>query len=119
MTSDQQPIRTEVLPERISEDAYIALKKLEYDHALARVGLQGTLWGAWAALFTLLVIVLMPVFSSKTVVDGWKVVALVAVFVIPVMFYGSFVFSHALKISAKIDKTGTGTIETGGEPAKR
>jgi hypothetical protein len=31
-------------------DREIALAKLQYDHQLARLGLQGTLWGAWASL---------------------------------------------------------------------
>jgi hypothetical protein len=103
---EPEPIPRDILPERLSEDAYIALKKLECDHFLARVGLQGTLWGAVATLITLMVIVFIPVFSSKSIVDHWEVVGMAAVFVIPITLYGSFVFDRALKMSARIDKEG-------------
>ena len=51
-------------------------------------------------------IVLMPVFSSLALVQRWEVVGVVAAFVVPIVFYGAFIFSRALKISAKIDKAG-------------
>jgi hypothetical protein len=115
-TRQFEPIPREILPERLSEESYIALKKLEGDHLLGRTGLRGTLYGLLGALLTLLVIVFMPVYSSKFVVEGWQVVAMVAVFIIPVMFFGSFVFDRALKISAQIDETGAKFIgSTGGK----
>ena len=113
---EQQPIPREILPERLSEETYIALRKLEGDHVLGRTGLRGTLYGLMAALLTLLMIVFMPVYSSKIIVEGWQVVAMVGVFIIPVMFFGSFVFDRALRISAQIDETGAKFVgSTGGK----
>jgi hypothetical protein len=106
MVTHPPPIPPEIVPLRLSEDAYIALRKLEYDHALASLGLQGTLWGTIGCLITILAIVLLPAFSPLAVVQRWEVVGVVGAFVLPVVFYGSFVFSRALKVSAKIDKAG-------------
>jgi hypothetical protein len=91
----------------LSEDAYIALRKLEYEHSLARLGLQGTLWGAWAILLTILAIAFTPIFSSKTIVQGMELVWLVAALVVPVVLYGGFIFHVALTISTRVDKAGT------------
>ena len=104
--NDPQPAPDKILPERLTEDAYIRLKKLEYDYTLARVGLTGTLWGAWAILVTILVVVLVPVFSpsAKSIVSGSEVVWMVVAFVVPVVFYGSFIFGVALFLSAKLGK---------------
>lgn len=107
MATEPKPIPPTVIPHQISEDAYIALRKLEYDHSLARLGLQGTLWGALVSLLTILVIVLMPLFSEAVVVQRWEVVGVVAVFVIPITAYGAFIFDRAMKISGTVSKEGT------------
>ena len=93
-------------PVELTESAYLELRKLELDHSLARLGLQGTLWGAWAALATILGIVFMPVFSPITVVTGWQIVGMVMAFIVPIVFYGAFIFSKAMKITGKIDRSG-------------
>jgi hypothetical protein len=114
------PIPDRIIPERVSEDAYIALRKLEYEHSLARLGLQGTLWGAWAILLVILAIVFTPVFSSKTIVEGSDLVWLVAALVVPVVLYGAFIFHAALTISTKIDKAGGQMdVSTGQSPPAR
>jgi len=101
MSSEPEKVPLNILPEHLSESAYLQWKKLECNHLLARLGLQGTLWGALGSLFTLLVIVFLPLFfASKPIVEGWQVVALVAVFVVPIMAYGAYVFERALKLSA-------------------
>lgn len=117
MASEPAPTPVECIPKSLSEEAYITLKKLEYDHAVVRLGLQGTLWGACGALVILALIILAPAFSNAAIVEGWSVVGVVVVFVVPIVLYGSFIFSRALTISAKAGATGvvidgsTGAIE--------
>jgi hypothetical protein len=106
MATEPKEVPQGILPERLTEEAYITLRKLEYDHSLARLGLQGTLWGAWAALITLIVIVIAPLLGSPAAVQGWEFVAVVAAFVVPIVAYGAYIFSRALKISAQVSKTG-------------
>jgi len=63
-----------------------ALARLQYDHKLARLGLQGTLWGAWAALVAIVTIAVVQVAINRYVVQGWAFTGMVAVIVIPVTF---------------------------------
>ncbi len=87
----------------LSEETIIALKKLEYDFQIGRLGLQGTLWGASAALFTIILMVFAPMVTKKDIVEGWQLVIIVALVVLAVVFYGAFVFNRALKISAQMN----------------
>src|SRR3954453_17607471 len=90
---------------QLSEDAIFALKKQEHDYLIARVGLQGTLWGAWACLIVIGLIILSPWLINKTVVDGWQVVAIVAIMMGAVVFYGTFIFKRALTASGTFGKS--------------
>ena len=56
----------------LSEEAITRMKKQEHDYLIARIGLQGTLWGAWACLIVIVLIVVSPTFTSRNVVEGWK-----------------------------------------------
>jgi len=49
----------------------IALVKLQNDHKLACLGLQGTLWGAWAGLIAIVAIAAIQAVTDRHVVDGW------------------------------------------------
>jgi hypothetical protein len=82
--------------------AIVQLKKQELDYLIARVGLQGTLWGAWACLIAIVMIVVSPTFTSRSLLDGWQLVAIVAVMVISVVFYGAFIFQRALKADGSV-----------------
>src|SRR3954453_7052377 len=84
----------------LSEEAIISLKKLEYDYLIARVGLQGTLWGTWAALAALVIIVLSPMFTTRNVVSGSGLVVIVVVMVVAIVAYGAFIFDRALSVTA-------------------
>src|ERR1700722_342873 len=100
------PVPMEILPERLSEETYIRLRKLEYDHALALTGLYGTLYGAFGAFLTIIVIVLVPAFTTTVVIEHWEIVGLVTAIVASVTSYGAFIFKQALKTSAKAGADG-------------
>ena len=89
----------------LSEQAQIAFKKLEYDHLIGRLALRGTLWGAWAALFTIVLIVFAPIVTKKDIVDGWQLVSIVGLVVVAVVAYGAYVFNRALNVSARTPVT--------------
>jgi len=55
-----------------SEELKFARTRLELDHQLARLGLKGPLWAAWA-----------------------KLLAIAAVVVVLVLFYGAFILQVA------------------------
>jgi len=74
------------LTKTVSEEGIVQLKKQELDYLVARVGLQGTLWGAWACLVVIVLIVLSPTFTSRNIIEGWQIVAIVAVMVVSVVF---------------------------------
>jgi hypothetical protein len=104
----------ETISQNLSEDAIIQLKKLEYDHKAIRLGLQGTLWGAWASLITLLAIVLVPVYLEHPVLTGSQIVWAIAAFVVPIVSYGAFIFQRGLDVAAKVDRTGgSGALKIG------
>jgi hypothetical protein len=84
------------------KDHYLA--KLKYDYELARLGLKGTLWGAWASIFLILVITIAEVSTNRFVVQGWPYTAMFAVATLSVTIYGAFIFNRALKITAGAKK---------------
>jgi hypothetical protein len=102
------------LAKTLDEAAIVQLKKQELDYLIARVGLQGTLWGAWACLIVVTLIVLSPTFTSRNIIEGWQIVAIVGVMVVSVVFYGAFIFQRALKADGAVGSTkfslGTATI---------
>jgi hypothetical protein len=85
----------------------VALTKLENDYRIARLGLQGTLWGAWASLAALVAIVGVQVWAEHYIVQGWAFTAMVAAIVIPVTAYGAFIFHEALSISVNVRRDGS------------
>ena len=85
-----------------SQEGLIALKKLEYDYSIGRLGLQGTLWGAWAALVAIILIVFAPIFTGKDTIEGWQIVGIVGLIAVASVAYGAYVFNRALKISAEV-----------------
>jgi hypothetical protein len=60
-----------------------------------------------------MVIVFMPVFSPIRVVEHWEIVGMVVAFVVPIVFYGAFIFSRALKVTGKIEGAGSLDASTG------
>ncbi len=100
--------------ERYSDDTTkVTLTKLKYDHELASLGLQGTLWGAWASLGAIVIIVVAQVITERYVLQGWPLTAMVAVVAGSVTFYGAFIFQRALNISAKVEKAGLASLSAG------
>ena len=91
--------------QELSEETVLLLKKQEHDYLIARVGLQGTLWGAWACLVVILLIVLSPAFTARSILEGWQVVAVVGIMVCAIVFYGTFIFKRALTGKATIGDT--------------
>src|SRR3989442_467990 len=93
----------------LSEETIIVLKKQEHDYLIARIGLQGTLWGAWACLIVIALIVVLPAFTTTTpVVDGQYAAIIVIAMVGAIVFYGTFIFNRAL--TGTIGKRGV-TVE--------
>lgn len=81
----------------LSEATVIALKKQEHDYLIARIGLQGTLWGAWACLLVIALIVVSPVFTpGNCPLQGSEIVIIVIAMVGAIVFYGTFIFKRAL-----------------------
>jgi hypothetical protein len=87
-------------------DREVVLAKLQYDHQLARLGLQGTLWGAWASLIAIVAIAVVQVTTNRYVIQGWAFAGMVAVIVVPISLYGAFIFNRALTVSAKVAAEG-------------
>ena len=90
----------DIKQEQLSEQAIVQLQKLEYDHLLASKGLNGTLYGAWASLLTIVFLIFAPTITERDVVTGWQLVFIVAFLVGAVVFYGAFIFNRALTITA-------------------
>jgi hypothetical protein len=103
----------------LDDRTQITLTKLRYDHEIARLGLQGTLWGAWASLAALVVIVIAQVMTERYVVQGWAFAVMAAVMAMSVTFYGAFIFDRALNISAKVEKEGLASFSAGAGGATR
>ena len=91
-----------------SEEFRLARTKLELNHQLARLGLKGTLWGAWATLLAIVLIVAIQAYIERYILDGWPLAAFAAVVVVSAICYGAFIFNHTLKFSAKMDKDSRG-----------
>jgi hypothetical protein len=83
----------------LSDETILLLQKQEHDYLIARVGLQGTLWGAWACCAALVLIVVSSGFSSEHIVSGWQIVAIVGAMVLAIVYYGTFIFKRALNTS--------------------
>jgi hypothetical protein len=92
--------------DHLSEQAVIQLQKLEYDHLLASKGLNGTLYGAWASLFAIIVLIFAPMVTERDIVTGWQLVAIVGFLAGAVVFYGAFIFNRALRITAERTRDG-------------
>ena len=90
---------------QLSEEAIIILKKQEHDYLIARIGQQGTLWGAWACLIVIVLIVISPAFTTRNVVEGWQIVTIVVAMVAAIVFYGTFVFKRALTATGTVGQT--------------
>jgi hypothetical protein len=86
----------------LSEETILLLKKQEHDYLIARIGLQGTLWGAWACLIVIVLLVVWPAFAPRNVVEGWEIVTIVIAMVGAIVFYGTFIFKRALTATAKM-----------------
>jgi hypothetical protein len=103
-------------------DREIALARLQYDHQLATTGLQGTLKGALASMVGIVAVVIAQVTTDRYVVQGWAFAAMVAAIVVPITFYGAFIFNRALNVSAKIAKESgsfTASSSPTNEPGER
>ena len=87
-------------------DRDIILAKLQLDHQLAQLGLSGTLKGAVAALVAIVAIAVVQIWLDRYVVQGWSFAAMVAAIVVPVTFYGAFIFNRALTVSGSFGGTG-------------
>jgi hypothetical protein len=89
----------------LSEETILLLKKQEHDYLIARIGLQGTLWGAWACLVVIVLVVASPAFTTRNVVEGWQIVTIVVAMVGAIVFYGTFIFKRALTATGTIGQT--------------
>ncbi|HET6235441.1 MAG TPA: hypothetical protein VFE41_10830 [Acetobacteraceae bacterium] len=112
-------IKTEKLiqPGReISEPTIIALEKQRLDHQLARSCLRGTLAGALVCLVVIGLIVASPVFTTRNIIQGWEIVAIVVAMIVVIVIYGVFIFNRAMSLSGKLDREGAaGSVELPGE----
>src|SRR5205814_8850126 len=61
--------------------------------------------GAWACLIVIVVIVLLPIFTTEPVVKGWEIVVIVIAIVGAIVFYGTFIFKRALTATGQIGRT--------------
>jgi hypothetical protein len=87
-----------------TESERIALERLKKDHELARVGLRGTLTGAVGSLLLIAAIAGAQMATGQYLVRGWSFVGLVAVIVIPITFYGAFIFDRVLRVGGEVAK---------------
>jgi len=101
-----------------SEDYKLARAKLDLNHALARAGLRGTLFGAWATLIAIVLIVAIQTLTERYVLDGWPLASLAAVVVVSVIFMGGYIFSHAVKFGAQFGEGSKGVF-IGAKPASK
>jgi hypothetical protein len=86
----------------LSEETIVTLKKLEYDYEIGRLALRGTLTGACAAFFLIVLIIFAPIITKKDIVEGWQLVSIVALVAGAVLFYGAFVFNRALSLTGNV-----------------
>jgi len=77
----------------------LLLKAQEHDYLIARVGLQGTLLGAFGCLVIIGLIVASPAFIAHPVIEGWQIVTIVLAMVGAIVFYGTFIFKRALGLT--------------------
>jgi hypothetical protein len=89
----------------LSEETIILLQKQEHDYLIARVGLQGTLWGACGCLIVIVLIVGSQSLMAQNVIEGWQIVTIVATMVGAIVFYGTFIFKGALTATGAFGKT--------------
>jgi hypothetical protein len=82
-----------------SNEVVLAKHKLDYE--LARFGLGGTLYGSFAALLALVIIVLAQVITGRFVIEGWAFAAMASTIVIAVILYGAFIFNRFVSIEGK------------------
>jgi hypothetical protein len=99
----------------LSEETVLLLKAQEHDYLIARIGLQGTLWGAWACLVVIGLIVISPAFMVHPVIEGWQIVTIVLAMVGAIVFYGTFIFKRALTAKGEFGKT-TFSVATPPQP---
>jgi hypothetical protein len=92
--------------DHLSEQAIVELRRLDYNHQLAAKGLNGTLFGACASVLAILVLIFAPAVTGAHTVDGWQLVAIVALLGAAVVFYGAFIFNRALSIDLERTKDG-------------
>jgi hypothetical protein len=85
-------------------DREIALEQIK----LARYGLQGTLYGTFAALTAIVIIALAQVITGRNVVEGWAFSVMVIIIAVTVVFYGAFIFDRSLSLESKYFKGRTG-----------
>jgi hypothetical protein len=50
----------------------------------------------------IVLIVLSPTFTSRNIIEGWQIIAIVAIMVVSVVFYGAFIFQRALKGGGRV-----------------
>jgi preprotein translocase subunit SecF len=87
------------------------LKSLELQNQVANFGLQGTLWGTWAALGAIVLIALVQIFFNRYVVQGFAFATMVGTIAIPVALYGAFIYNRSLSLAAKM-KSGEFSAKT-------
>jgi hypothetical protein len=92
----------------LSEPTIIRLKKQELDYLLAHSCLRGTLAGALLCLLVIALIVASPTFTTRNIIQGWEIVAIVIAMIVSIVIYGVFIFNRALKLGAKVDDKGVG-----------
>ena len=84
-----------------NEDRDIALARLKYDHDLAKEGLKGTLWGAWAALIAIVLITFMQIVYDRYVIKDWAFFGMVTIIAVAIMLYGAYIFKQAFRITTR------------------
>jgi hypothetical protein len=101
-------------------DLELARLKLNNDHQLGRYGLQGTLYGAFAALLAIVIIAVVQALTDRYIVRDWAFASMTAVIIIPVIYYGTFVFKRTLKVGTDLTNEGSFSLrtETGGDDTR-
>jgi hypothetical protein len=98
-----------ILPGRVlCEKTIVALNKQELDYKLAQSCLYGTLAGALLCLVVIALIVASPTFTTRNIIQGWEIVAIVIAMIVAIVIYGVFIFNRALNLSLKADDKGVG-----------
>src|SRR5213593_2667838 len=95
----------------------LSLKETQLLVDLAKYGLRGTLFGAFAGMIFILLLTAPALWLNNYILTGWHICVITGLLSLAVILYGAFVFNQQVKIAASM-KDSNINIESGGRTAK-